>query len=325
MQAWIWLTARKRFQRVAIRRRAMANLTINEKDFKMKRSLCLSLALLPALAVLAATPAEKAAETAAVRYADSLESGRIVDLYSMMPASYQKDVANVVRTFGATMDADIWKEVQSLAGLLADVAVAKSDLLASMAAESLAAEGTPRPAAEIAPDIAKAAKAFKSLSGKLTLDTLKAGDVKALLAYPEFSAIGESSKSMNKDAIAGAVVGSKAAEDGSVVVTFKQKDGETEDVPFVAVDGTWVPKEMADGWKEGTDEMLKGIKEMKFDAAKKQQFLSMMPMLKSGLESAKMATTKEQLQQSLMMSVFSAAMLMGGPGGAPGSSAGADE
>lgn len=310
----------KRFQRIAKKRCATANLTFKEKDFIMKRSLSFCLALLPVMAVLAATPAEKAAETAALRYADSLESGRIVDLYSMMPASYQKDVANVVRTFGSTMDADIWKEVQSLAGVLADVAIVKSDLVAEMAAENAG-----RPAAEIAPDVAKAAKAFKALAGKLTLDALKAGDVKSILALPEISAIGESSKSMNKDAVAGAVVASKAAEDGSVVVTFKQKDGEPEDVPFVAVDGTWVPKEMADGWKDGMAEMLKGIQGMKLDDAKKQQFLSMMPMIKSGLESAKMATTKEQLQQSLMMSVFSAAMMMGGPGGAPAPAAEAAE
>ena len=286
----------------------------------MKRSLSILLALLPAMAVLAGTPAEKAAETAALRYADSLESGRIVDLYSMMPASYQKDVVNVVRTFGATMDADIWREVQSLVGVMADVAIAKSDLVAEMAAEE-----SGLPASAIAPDVAKAAKAAKSLVGKLSIDALKAGDVKAILAYPEFSDIGESSKSMSKDAIAGAVVGSKTAADGSVVVTFKQKDGEPEEVPFVLVDGVWVPKEMADGWKAGVADALKDIQGLKLEAAKKQRILGMMPMLKSGLESAKSATTKEQLQQSLMMFGISAALIMGGPGGAPGQATGAGE
>ena len=272
----------------------------------MKRSLNFCIALLPAMAVLAGTPAEKAAETAALRYADSLESGRIVDLYSMMPASYQKDVVNVVRTFGATMDADIWREVQSLVGVMADVAIAKSDLVAEMAAEE-----TGLPASAIAPDVAKAAKAAKSLVGKLSIDALKAGDMKSILTFPEVSALGESSKSMNKDAIAGAVVGSKTAADGSVVVTFKQKDGVPEEVPFVAVDGAWVPKEMADGWKAGVADALKDIQGLKVDPAKKQRILGMMPMLKSGVESAKSATTKEQLEQSLVMFGFSAAMVLG--------------
>lgn len=276
----------------------------------MKRSLCLSLALLPALAVLAATPAEKAAETTAVRYANSIESGRLADLYAMMPPSYQKDVVNVISAFGAAMDADIWKEVQSLGGVLADVMIAKADLLASMAAED-----TNRPAAEIAPDVTRAAKAFKSLVGKLTLDTLKAGDVKAILASPELTEIGKSTRWMNNDVVTGVVVGSKTAEDGSVVVTFKEKDGETEDAPFVAVEGVWVPKEIAEDWKKNTNEMLKRIQSMKLDAAKKQQILSMMPMLKAGFENAKQATTKEQFQQSIMMAVFGAAMFMGGSSG----------
>ena len=275
----------------------------------MKRSLSLLLALVPTVAILAATPAEKAAQTAAVRYADALETGRGPELFSMLPASYQKDAATVVKAFGAAMDPDIWKEVQSLAGVFADVAFAKADLFAAMAAEKAG-----RPAAEIAPDVQKVAKAFKSLAGKLTLDALKAGDIKAILAYPEFAAFGETSKSMNPDAIAGAVVGSRTAEDGSVVVTFKQKDGKTEDVPFTAVEGVWVPKEMSDGWKDGVKEAMEGVQSMKFDAAKKKQFLAMAPMIKSGLEGAKAATTKEQLQQTLMMSVFGAAMMMAPPG-----------
>ncbi|MGI5868473.1 MAG: hypothetical protein ACOX9C_03380 [Kiritimatiellia bacterium] len=276
----------------------------------MKRTLSLCLALLSVLAVLASTPAEKAAETAAIRYADLLESGQIAELYSALPASYQKDVATVVRTFGATVDADIWKEIQSVFGLLADVAIEKPGLVAE-----LIADGSGLPTSKIAPNVAKTATSAKSLVGKISLDELKAGNVKKILSLPEVAAISKFTTSIDSEAITGAVIGSKTEADGSVVVTFKQKNGDPEDVEFVLVEGVWVPEDMAKDWKEGINETLNEIQGLKFDSAKKQQVLMAMPMIKSGLQSAKQATTKDQLQQSLMMSAFSAMMFLGGGSG----------
>ena len=275
----------------------------------MKRSVLALLSLVPVMTVMAATPAEQMAEAAAVRYADSFESGRAADVYALLPASYQKDISKVVSTFGASMDADIWKEGQSVVATLADVVAAKADLVAAMIAEK-----SKVPVAEISPAVLKSANAVKALSGKITLDTLKKGDVVKILSYPEIVDAGAVSKIAAKEVQKGAVVGSKEAADGSVMISFKNEAGVIEEEPFVKVDNKWVPKEMADGWKEGVAEALKGIGEMKIEPAMKQQLLSMSPMIKAGIEGAKNATTKEQFQQSLMMPMFTAMMMMGSQG-----------
>ncbi len=286
----------------------------------MKHSVAAFIAMVPLMSILAATPSEKSAEVAARKYVEAAEKGNVTAVYAMLPKSYQQDVSTVVSTFGSTMDADIWNQAKALIASIADIGIAKPQIVAQMMGGS---GQTVAPTTDAIASVEKSAMALKALTGKLTLDMMKTGDILKIIAMPEFSSIGELSKAVNDDMAGGSILGAKQLEDGSVSISFKDKQGVVEESPFVQVEGAWVPKEMADGWKQGVNEALKAVSGMKFDAAKKEQILSMLPMMKMGIDNAKNATSKDQLSQSMMMA-FMPLMMMGmGQGGMqlnPGSS-----
>ena len=277
----------------------------------MKHYAAAFIAMVPMISILAATPAEKSAEAAARQYVEAADKGNVTAAYAMLPKSYQQDVSTVVSTFGNTMDADIWNQGKALVAALADIGVAKPQLVAQMMGKNGSAAA---PTTEAIASVEKSAIALKALAGKLTLDMLKTGEITKIIAMPEFSSIGEFSKAVNNDMAGGSVLGAKELEDGSVNISFKDKKGVEEESPFVQVEGAWVPKEMADGWKEGVNGALKAVGQMKFDAAKKQQILGALPMIKMGIENAKNATSKEQLGQSMMMAVMPFMMMGIGQG-----------
>jgi len=270
----------------------------------MKRIAMTFMALIPAISILAATPAEKAAEVAAKGYISAMEKGNVVEVYTMLPQSFQKDVVDVVQAFGNTMDADIWKEATAVIGALADIGVAKPAIVAEMAGDKVASDVNASAA------VKQSALALKGLSEKLSLDLLKSGDMTKILSLSEFNQLGGAAKVVGDGFTDVTVSNAKESEDGAVSLSFTEKDGETEQVEFIQVENVWLPKDMADGWKEGVAEAKKGIQGLSFDAAKKQQVLGMMPMIKMGLQNAKNATTKEALSQSMMMS-FMPLMMMG--------------
>lgn len=277
----------------------------------MKYSVAAFIAMVPMISILAATPAEKSAEVAARQYIEAADKGNVAEAYALLPKSYQKDVSTVVSTFGNTMDADIWDQGKALVAALADIGIAKPQIVAQMLGKSGSAAA---PTTETIASVEKSAIALKALASKLTLDVLKTGDISKIVSMPEFSSAGELSKAVNNDMAGASFVGAKQLDDGSVSISVKDQKGVIEESPFVQVEGAWVPKDMADGWKEGVNEALKAIGQMKFDAAKKQQILGMLPMMKMGIENAKNATSKDHLSQSMMMA-FMPLMMMGMQGG----------
>lgn len=274
----------------------------------MKRLTATFMALIPAIGILAATPAEKSAEAAANTYIAAMEKGNVSEVYSMLPKSYQADIVDVVKVFGNTMDADIWKEARAVISALADIGIAQPAIVAQMTGDKIATD------ANTADAVKQSAQALKGLSEKLSLDLLKSGDMAKIFSLNEFDKLGGAAK-IAGEGFSGATVSEvKEGEAGVVNLTLTEKDGESEQVEFIQVENVWIPKDMATGWKEGVAEMKKGIAGLSFDANKKQQILGMMPMIKMGLQNAKGATTKEQLGQSMMMA-FMPVMMMGMGGG----------
>ncbi len=272
----------------------------------MKRIATAFMSLVPVLSILAATPAEQAAEAAARKYIAAVDKGDMSALYAMLPKTYQRDISEVIKAFGNTVDADIWREGAGIVSALADIGIAKPAIVAEMVKDDSTS----------ADDILKTAKAIKALAGSLSLDMLKTGDVGRILSIPAFSELGAVSQVIDDGFANVNVTGSKADADGVVNLSFVDGDGESDQVAFVQVDDVWVPKDMADGWQAGLAEVQTGIQGMKLDAAKKQQIMNMMPMIKGGLQNAKNAANKDQLGQSLMMAVMPMMMMnMGGGAG----------
>ena len=282
----------------------------------MKRFLSAALIIAPAFAAMAVSVDQTAGTaadlpTAAIaKYAEALSGASAKNFHALLPASYRKDVSSVMSAFGNKMDPEIWSAAQSIVADLARLAAMKSDLIA----EALAEDST-KSKAEIAAMISQVAPEVKKFAEKITLDVLKAGKVEALLAMPEFAAISKFT-SDNLPPEAKVSVESVVRDNaGAIIAKLRTPDGDAEDTEFVNVEGAWIPKEMAEDWKDGVKDALEAVNEMKFDDASKQQFLSMLPMIKGAIGQAGQATTVEQLNQAVMMPVMLVAMMVQQQGG----------
>ncbi|MCL1909365.1 MAG: hypothetical protein FWG05_00345 [Kiritimatiellaeota bacterium] len=256
----------------------------------------------PAAAVKG-TPAEAAKATMQAQV-DAVAKGDFKALYTGLPASYQKDISTVVKAAAAKLDADIYKGVSELLVAAADIGVANSKLVAEMFSDD---EMTVSAA-----EVKAAATAIQGLVKKITLDSLKKGDIAAILSNKEFAEVG---KLMKDKVPLPKITGSKENADGSVTITFTDADGDEDESEYVKVDGVWMPASMTEDWSDKVKEALADIAEFKVDEESKAQYMSILPTLKIGLEGLKKAKTEAEFQQGAMMLMMPIMMMQMGSGG----------
>ena len=274
----------------------------------MKRSLLIALVLV-VVAVIgiilfrAKFGAPATPEGAVSSMVGAVVDGRVGDAYKSLPASYKKDVEEVVKAFGNKMDADIWNETQALFAELGGLVAAKADLIAEALAdeEDTAADKKER----MSGHLKKAAPMLTKLGSELSLDMFKSGNVGKILESSGISGIAASLGDVATDKIKKSV---SESDDGSVLAVLADEDGEETEIKFIKVEDAWVPEELAEGWKEGVAEALKSINEMEFDPKTKEQFLGMSSMFKAAIQQAKDADTEEELGQAFMMPIMMIAM-----------------
>jgi hypothetical protein len=90
------------------------------------------------------------------------------------------------------------------------------------------------------------------------------------------------------------------------------KNGEQE---VVKVEGKWIPKAMADGWKDTmseASEMINNDLKNMLGPEEKKQVLNIMNAVQMGLAGAAKAKTQQELQMAMMQAVMGALMSAGG-------------
>jgi hypothetical protein len=101
-------------------------------------------------------------------------------------------------------------------------------------------------------------------------------------------------------------------DDSEVPGLSMLKNGEQE---VVKVEGKWIPKAMADGWKEtitGASEMINTDLKDLLGPEEKKQIMTIMNAVQMGMASATKAKTQEELQMAMMQAVMGALMSAGG-------------
>ena len=234
---------------------------------------------------------------------NAFKNGDLKALYLTLPASYQKDISSVVKAAAGKLDADLYKAGAGLLVSFAEIGESNSKLLAEMSPD----EDKKVTAAEIK----SAAVALKGLAKKLTLDTLKKGDVDEILSYKEVTDVFKLVQK-NMPMPVTEVTGSEENEDGSVTVYFKDKDGDEDEADYISVNGVWVPEEIAGDWDETIKGALESIAEFELDADTKEQIMSLIPTLKTSFETLKKAKTKDEFQMGVASAYMM--MMMGGGG-----------
>ncbi len=284
----------------------------------------------------AAPGAADTPDAAARALAASVQAGNLRALWDAMPASYQGDVNDLVHTFAANMDADVWKAGVGLLQkairvlkekkefLLKQPALAQSPAGATVTAENwdgLVSVLETIAASELADlqklktlDVGK----FADGTGKQVADKLaalaKAADQKKL-SLTDFP--GVPVNAMPLSGLATAKFSTVKIE-GDTATLRVENEGKTEDHEIVRVDGKWLPKEMVAQWQEKMQAAAGALtKDMPERLTKnKMQIILPMQMVQGVLDQLLAAKTQQEFDQIVqqIMQTFTPQL----PGAQPG-------
>ena len=272
-------------------------------------------------------------------------------LWEMLPPSYQTDVTNLIHDFVNNMDQQLWDklfEVLSQAGLLLND---KQDLITAMIEENLG--GTGASPEEMQQSLETMSKMLQTLVesdlGKhATAKGMDPGKFLDETGKELFKLIAETSKLEEGDPwnteiktklkdIKVEIVsqeGDTATISVSGIPDLPDIDELTAQLPgfddselpglsmlrngeqqVVKVEGKWIPKAMADEWKDNmseASEMINNDLKNMLGPEEEKQVMNIMNAVQMGLAGAAKAKTQQELQMAMMQAVMGALMSAGG-------------
>ncbi len=273
---------------------------------------------LPACSPKAAMP--EAPDAAMKKIADELGEGKAGILWTAMPASYQKDVSDIVSEAATTLDAEVYDRTFVVLDKLADVLGRQR---AFILGSPMAAQVEDKAALEANWDAGVAMLRAVTKSKLSTAAGLRTLDVKAFLETTGSELLVHAQKfNPGKDepslfAQLKAVkfeVENRDATTAALRVT--QPDGEVTTVQLVRVEERWVPAEMAEQWSGKVAETRAKIAEAKPEeiAENKPQIMGMFAMVEGVLDQLSAAKTQQEFDQRLQGAMMPLMGLMMGQG-----------
>lgn len=283
----------------------------------------------------AATPAPDAATSddapdVAIRALQArIEAGDLRAVWDALPSGHQRDVNDLIRTFGANMDGGVWTAGTGLVQKIVRLLKEKKEFLLSQPAlsqgpvnmatiaenwDSLVGVLETIVTSELA-DLKQLQAidmgAFFDGTGKKLADRLaalaKAADDKKL-ALTEFPAMPV--EAMPLAGLATAKI-STVKRDGDTATLRVENDGKTEEHEFVRVDGKWLPRPMVDEWPDKIREAKTALTTTMPDRLKKNRLQIIMPlqMIQGVVDQLLAAKTQAEFDQVLqqVMQMFAPA------------------
>ena len=274
-------------------------------------------------------------------------------LWEMLPPSYQTDVTNLIHDFVNNMDQQLWDklfEVLSQAGLLLND---KQDLITAMIEQNLGGTGaSPEEMQQsletmgkmlqtlVESDLGKHATAKGMDPGKFLDETGK--ELFKLIAETSKLEEGDPWNTEIKTKLKDIKVEIVSQEDDTATISVSGmpdlpdideltallpgfddselpglsmlKNGEQQ---VVKVEDKWIPKAMADEWKDTmseASEMINNDLKNMLGPEEEKQVMNIMNAVQMGLAGAAKAKTQEELQMAMMQAVMGALMSAGGGG-----------
>ena len=234
-------------------------------------------------------------------------------IYDALPASYQKDVNDVVAAFAAKVPDKAWDDAFGVLGKTVKVLETKKEFVLGHPA----LKGMVKPE-----DVAKgwdpAVHTVSTLvnSDIKTVAGLKKLDMRAYLAGPIASIMNDLEKAA--DVASGAMPGKGAPklselrakaksmkttivkEEGDKATIKIEVEGEKEEITeMVKVEGKWIPKELADAWPKGIAEAKATIEKIKVEPAMLVQFNAMKGVLDPALDGLLAAKTQDEFNAQI--------------------------
>lgn len=227
-------------------------------------------------------------------------------LWNALPENYQKDVNELLSDFATKMDKDIWNKTFELIQKIITILETKKDLILTgdMVNEA------PVDKKQISENwssfvsilelIVKSELADLEKIRKLNIEKFMAGTVSDLMKKASELSKLEKEDKYNKELDKLTRIKTSIIKTGNEETTIKIEvpDEEPKVVVFIKVDNKWIPKDLADQWKEKISEIKKGLSEAseKIAIEEKQKFLGMMKSFDGILDQILAAKTKEDLE-----------------------------
>lgn len=252
-----------------------------------------------------------------------LAKGNPKAVWDAMPASYQKDVTEIIHLAAGKVDPGVMTKMQGLMGKTTNLLKTKKAFILN--SPMLADAG---------PEIAELEKNWDGMVGLaqtlvdsdlMKIEKLKTMDPGAFLGttgtklMTQIQVLAKASGTDMLATIGQAKATHKAdTENGNAIVTMSHPDERDEDLEFTKVDGKWVPADMAKEWDAQMAAAKAEIANINPEQQQQQnmQAIMMMTMVETVVDQLAVAKTQEEFDATL-------GALLGGFGlGAPQDDAG---
>lgn len=275
----------------------------------------------PAFIVLSACSSQSIGPDAVVQdLAKSLDEGHPEALWDAFPASYQTDINDIISTFAAKMDKDLYNKGFDVAGKLVSVLKNKREFI--LAHPMIAGMTQGKANEETYAAVVEVLESFTT-SEISTLDGVAKLDVREFLKstggmlvddVQTLSQLGSDDQpKLEKFSDIDVKLVNESGDNATIAITSEDK---TEEVELVKVEGKWVPAEMAADWATNIEKAKKELQDLpsKITPEQKTQAMMGMDMALSALLQLDNASTQEEFNQAIGGIM---GMAMGGGMGGP--------
>ncbi len=283
----------------------------------MKKTLSPFLALLCFFALTAPffagcskkTPPARTAEKVVEDVAQQISAQKPQVLWEALPPSYRKDVEDIVHELAGKMDKELWNRGFGLSGKVLAVLKAKKDLLlagklfgdSSVDAAKLSDNWDA--VVGLAEIIAKSELADLEKLKRLDVNKFLTGTGASLMGkLNDLSKIDRDEKIRTAfDRLKGVKTTLVRSQKDAAVVKIEIPGEVSWEMPFVKVEGKWIPKTLADQWKTKINEARKELDgfSASLSAEEKQRALGMMTSIDGILEQMLAAKTVKDLESAM--------------------------
>ncbi len=248
-------------------------------------------------------------------------------MWNALPASYQKDVNEVLAQFAGKMHPQIWNDGFALAQKVVTVLEKKKDfILAHPTVAQLVKKEDVDTGWE--PTVRILSRVVHS--ELKTLDGVRGLNVEKFLASTIAEVMDDVEKAGAMAAKAAPVrgapnVGDLRAKLKTAKVTVESIEGDSAKVKIevegekpdvqemVKVEGKWIPKELADGWQQGVADAKKSIDGLKIEPAMVTQFAGMKAMADTILDGLLAAPSQDAFNAQVAAALEAMGMGKKGP------------
>ncbi len=274
----------------------------------IQRFLCALIAL-PALmagSLLAQEPAD-----ATVRHVlEGLQEQRPQVLWQALPASYQRDLQGLIHDFAEQADAELWNLTFSLLGKSVRVLDEKREFVFDQPMISARLQEIDKPdqtydaVLQLLSTLTSSELADIEKLRRLEPEAFLSGTVSTFLRQLRDLQDVLPGVSTPVDELDDSEVALVSSSGGSAVVRITS-GGETEDRPFVLVEGKWVPEELAEEWDQNMAEARAQIAELaaRQRAPETEQVVATMRSMEGLLDRLLAAQTREEFDDSMQQLV----------------------